>query len=1277
MDFQDTVDKAGLDKPTNSVPGTQVVGPAPSDGSGSTRDVEHQQDYGNFSTVVPDPRNYRGDGAAKAKLANVEKFSQFQLAAQSAIEAKAAGATPDQIDAAATQGAKDYLKPKRNERALPTITADHDEHSTQAADLAALVKENKDALAFKNGVGVTDMAGAAWREMTGTSAIIHSIMEHYDGTRSFKDDPLFNPMDGRDEWGKNMPSEDQEWVADSSSAEERTWKLGRLNEQRENMKTLGAHGAGAATFFSLGAGIMDPAGWIAGMGVGKVAQLARIGYAVNTTRAFEGVALADRAALYGAAVSVDSRAARSVAGMAVEGAVGNSLVEATLQASGEHVTASDYVFAATMGTMFGAGGAMLANRTRQVHVENENTPGVHTETDNSSTSASEQAENINTVNTEFMHGLWEEAQVRAGEGATPDQIKQAATNIQFERATQLRAAAYTPMMDNERLMPDIQELPGQVPSAADGATPTSMDGSLTSALESQFSPLADRMEVGNRYGVTADTVPDNAQRLIDTEMLLRAERQAPTFDEERLNTLSKRLPVALQSTAMLLARSKHPVMKWVAGHLLEQPTQAAGPRTTAAVEHSIREREYNAYISEYQDLYRAYRNQNGGSTVKDVFTKAQHWNEFNRAVSDARRARAMGMPMQEHPLIREASDIMDSAYDRLRRDQRDSRTLGSENLPDSSIGYFTRAIDARWLLANPLKREPIRAEIERQLAESWKGFTNSNKFAKETAARYLDRSIREAHGGGMVPTNIHDPHAAAGLRDALAQGTNLSPADIEKYVDRISRGGAKHTKSRLDMDTQVILRDSNGVEFDMADAFINDQAALFRSQARRVNGEVTLTRRGIQGRKGMQQLRDLVSLRAEMGKEATGAEIKALDQVIAEFTGQSFGSANRHLDNLRLLTMVSKLGQAVIPQLAEMGNLAATLGVGSALRATKDMPRLIQDVRHGRRSELLHSLEVPGGRLGEEHSSIMPWQNLDEIELAGRDAPGMLDRALRAGANAQSLATGFHYLHAAQVRGASEQILHKVMRYVKSGENDVALRSMGLSPELQRSLKSDLKNFAKFDKDGALTHMDIRQGSNPQAMLALQQLVERGAKQIIQGTFIGERGAYMHDSFLKLLTQFRTFSIVSMDKQLSRVRADQGTAKAMGLLLGQMAFALPIHLARVNLNAATMESSKREAYLESNLAPDMLARATLNYASLGGLAGDILDAGAALGGLEMSGVRSGQSSFSGNIPAIGYADGLVRGVTNKDMSALVKSLPGGNTVFLTPVANGLHALQQQ
>lgn len=1222
------------------------VGPAPSTGSGSALDNQRKVDYGDFSTVSPkEVRAAMQQSTAKAEpLSNVEKFERFTNAARSAIAVKEKGQNVEIQQAAAIAAREQYNAAPRDERQPQLMRADVQERDSQIQDVWKVNERNADEAAFQNSVGPIDQLQAALVEMTGTGSLVRYAIDQYEGARDFQVDPLFNPMENREEWASNRPADEQEWLSDSHSADELQWKLGRLQETKANLKILGAHGVGAATFFSLGAGVLDPVGWAAGMGVGKAAQLARVPSEVSRI---------------------------SMLGSAVEGVVGNTLVTATMDAAGDYVTPSDYAYGAAFGVLFGAGGAAIANRLNTVNPEGG--APARDEGARAADDATQQAQDIHDGELRFMKGLWEEAQARAGEGATSDQIGQVAINIQYERAQALRNAAHEPMPDNARLMPDIEELVGQ--NTDEG----NITGTLTSGIESQFRPLERRLEVGARYGVTPDTVPDNAQRLIDTEMLTRMEEQAPTFDEERLQVLSRRLPNALQSTAMLLARSRHPAMRWVAANLLEQPTQAAGPRTSAAVEHAIREREYNAPIAQFQEVYTAWRNQNGGSTLRDTFTRAAHWEEFNRAVSNARRDRALGVPSNEHPLVARAADIMDEAYTRLRQDQISSKTLGSEHLRgiESSRGYFSRVIDARWLVANAGRKNAVRAEIERQLGEAWQDFSNGRQFAKETAARYIDRSIREAQGGGMVPVNVFDPHAAPNLRDALAQGTNLSAKDIDAYVDRLGRGGAKHTRGRLDLDTSTVLRDETGAEFSMSDAFVQDQVALYRSQARRVNGEVTLTRRGIQGRKGLMQLRDLAALRSTPGNEVTAAELRAYDQIAAEFSGGAFKEANRHLDNLRILTAVSRLGQAIMPQIAETANLAATLGVQSALRMVRDLPRLVQDVRRGRTNELLDSLEIPGGRIGDEHAAVMPWQDLDNIELAGRDSPGMLDRVLRASSNAQSLMTGFRYLHAAQVRGASEQILHRVMRQVRDGGDDAALRSMGISPELQAQLRDDLPNIARFDEDGRLTALDIRQTASPEAALALQQAVERGAKQIIQGTFIGERGAYMHDSFLRVLTQFRSFSIIAMDKQFSRVAADRGTAKALGLLLGQMSFAVPIHLARVNLNASTMEDSRREQYLETQLAPGMLARATLNYASLGGLAGDILDAGAALGGLEMSGVRSGQSSFSGNIPAIGYADGLVRGITNKDMSALVKSLPGGNTVFLTPVANGLHELQAQ
>jgi hypothetical protein len=545
------------------------------------------------------------------------------------------------------------------------------------------------------------------------------------------------------------------------------------------------------------------------------------------------------------------------------------------------------------------------------------------------------------------------------------------------------------------------------------------------------------------------------------------------------------------------------------------------------------------------------------------------------------------------------------------------------------------------------------------------------------AANYINRVRKEGAGGAQTPGHISDPSAASNMRDALAQHA-LSPEDIERYMSRISRGGAKHTKGRLDLELNKEVTMPDGSVFNLRDAFIQDPAALFRSQARRVNGDVTLSRRKIMGQKGAEMVRDLAVLTYKGPRDAKWAnELKAFDQTVAEFMGQPFGNSSRPLDNLRILTGASRLGQAVLPQMAETAQIATTLGTEFAMRYVKDLGRLVSEARKGTTNPILQSIELPGGRIGDDQRMIMPWQSFDEVELGGAEAASTLDKAVRGAANAQYTLTGQRYLQASQERGVAEQILHKVFRYVKSGEQDAALRSMGFTPELSARVKADIKNVAEFDDTGALTSFDIRQTADPEAMYALRQLIERGSKQIIQGNFIGERQAFVHDSLLQMLTQFRRYSLTAMSKQWTRVRADQGTVKAVGLLMGQMSFAIPIHVARVMAVSALMSDDRAQEYREKNLSIDMLARATLNYTTLGGSSGDIFDAGAAMGGLEMSGVRSGNQSVLGNVPALGYITQTAQAFKDKDVSGVIKAMPGGNSVFLLPAVNLTHWMQKE
>jgi hypothetical protein len=108
-----------------------------------------------------------------------------------------------------------------------------------------------------------------------------------------------------------------------------------------------------------------------------------------------------------------------------------------------------------------------------------------------------------------------------------------------------------------------------------------------------------------------------------------------------------------------------------------------------------------------------------------------------------------------------------------------------------------------------------------------------------------------------------------------------------------------------------------------------------------------------------------------------------------------------------------------------------------------------------------------------------------------------------------------------------------------------------------------------------------------------------------------------------------------------------------------------------------MSDSRAKEYRDKNLSVDMLARATLNYTTLGGSSGDIFDAGAAMGGLEMSGVRSGNQSVLGNVPALGYVTQTAAAFKDKDLSGIIKAMPMGNSVFLLPAVNLTHWMQKE
>lgn len=1063
----------------------------------------------------------------------------------------------------------------------------------------------------------SEQIGAGFSEMTAIPALLRMLDRPYADA-----DPSFDYMAIRDKVEQGRPEEDRQFLRESVSEGDLKGRIGELDAKQERLQIIGAHGTTLAVAASLTGGFADPVGLAAGLGVGKVAQLAGIG---------ARVALAE------------GRLGKSIVYGAGEGAVGNVLTEAALDAAGGHVTYSDYVTSAAFGAMFGQLHLLTAKSAPEAPSRAEDIGGPST--------PKEAAEDLTARAQEQNLDLYAQAQGRLSPDATPDEIRIEADNIMREQADQVNRIAFSEVPEQDRMFPafDLEV----------------REGGTVPQIDEVMRPAAERIAVSERWGINMHTVEDGTERKMLGELAARAEAwdRANPMDSARLDSILARTPW-LASTGLQLARSQNPVARMIAGTLLESTTGAAGRRRTAAVTKTMRERVYLEDLVGYEESYKQWRKANGGSAYRDVIG-SEHRASFDRLVAADRENRRLGVRSDVDANVRSAGDHLDSGYDRMRRDQQTVGTIGAQRLGDTSIGYAHRALSSKWVMgATNGEINALSNKLAEQLQVGW----DDVQFARQIATRYVERARTSAYGGTAVPANLASPEAASVLRDVL-RSMSVGESDIEKAMGRFSRGGASHTKKRLDLDLSESIEMPDGTSFPLMNAFETDQAGLYMQYARRVSGDIALTQYGVYGDQGMKMLRKSMEYGPD-GKRATASEMEAFDQVAAEFFGRAMdGTGNKHLGNLRMLTASSRLGGMAFTQFAEMANSVALLGVTGALKHVGTMPGLIADVAKGRKSALLDSIEQIGGPLGQDHRVVFPYQEPNDVKVYGRDSLNAFDRMVRAGSNALPWLSGWHMVHAAQVRGISEQIVHKSFRYIKNGEENAALTSMGVSPELAARIKSDLPNIATFDEAGNLATLDLTKATDHAAAAEFVQAVHRGGKQIIQGTYIGETGKWAHNDLMRMLVQFRSFSLTSMEKQWTRQRSDVGTAKAFGLLMGQMAFALPIHLSRVAINATGREN--KEEYLETQLHPGMLARAVLNYTSISGLAGDVLDAGASLTGMEATGVRTGNGSVLGNVPSLGYIESGAKALTQRDAREAIRMLPGGNLPFLTPVVNTL------
>jgi hypothetical protein len=777
-----------------------------------------------------------------------------------------------------------------------------------------------------------------------------------------------------------------------------------------------------------------------------------------------------------------------------------------------------------------------------------------------------------------------------------------------------------------------------------------------------------------KYGI--DLLPMNtpaarAEAKAILELYKRASApDAPwnNIDPARIDSLTSNNVFDVGSTSLTMLKSENPVVRMIASELIESPSGATGRRSTAAIAKFMHERQYMGNsINDVQDAYKEWRNANGGNMAEDFFG-GEKWREFNRLVAEAIENKRTNTGASYSPAVMRAVASLEQAYERMRVAQVDAKTTGWGGLPESSVGYMPHRLSAEAVRNMPLSR---RRAFQNALVDQFitiEGWDMS--FANELAAKYVDRVNARALGGYSVPANVHQVGAADIVEDALT-AMGMSRDEVLAQMKKYMRGAAGHTKGRLQLDLTRQYPDGDGV-FTLMDLFETDQINLLRQQAQRVSGEVALSRHGVMGKPGLQLLRRAMEM-GDTNLRAQPKEVEAFDQVAAELLGDPIGNyGGKWLNRAMQFTSLARLGGMGFTQVAEFINAATGVGVGKALKGVTSFGRLrseILDLAAGKQvnNPILGSIEQFGGaQFGTDaYKMVFPFDNPGmQYQVNGADTMTATDRLLRGGLHAQGKLSGWRAIHSVQQRAVAEQIVAKTAEFLNGGKDiDVALRDMGITPDVEQALRAALPSIAKFDGAGKLVEFDITKMEDTQAAFDFVQAVHRGGQQMIQGTFVGETGKWAHDGWLRMLTQFRSFSITSVEKQWARQKSNHGVVTALAILVGSMAAAAPIYMTRMYVQSLGRED--QQEWLAQRLEPQAIARATLNYVAMSGLAGDLLDALSATTGIGKStgGRAGGTTEFVGSViaPSVGVVDDVWRALQNSkegtDPHDLAKALP--------------------
>jgi hypothetical protein len=596
-----------------------------------------------------------------------------------------------------------------------------------------------------------------------------------------------------------------------------------------------------------------------------------------------------------------------------------------------------------------------------------------------------------------------------------------------------------------------------------------------------------------------------------------------------------------------------------------------------------------------------------------------------------------------HPAVKRMAQRNARLYNDLLKEAREYGVKGFEEIPDN-LTYFTHRWN-KFAINDMYQKHGIRPVIGLLKQGLIQGTTDLSDEAAEQIASVMLSKIRADVAGidsgfsRLFNTESRDTLKQIMLEEkfgkedfATGKFVEFSEQDIDNLLDLFKQkevGLPARAKGRLKFDMNAKIT-HGGQEFNLKSLQERDAEQVFTLYANEMAGRIALAKKGIKSETDFNKiLNDAGDLAANEGGEmAKGAKKEALiaqtmyNMIIgrrppkAGDPDATYVKLSRLVQDYNFMRMMNQVGFA---QFAELGNAVQVGGIKGLIRAVPEFRKLIKRAEDGQiQDAVMRDIEAFYGT-GSDRMIQQMINRLDYMEGDVQYGGGLLNKAQvrtdqmkRITADISGMAPITTMLERGTARivaqtltdmafDSAKPLTLKRLNSLGLGKKTITLMD-GSTKEVDyaKLVFDNIKKNAKVEDSFLFKGKKLRELNlenwDVDAREAFGIALTRWTRRAVQQNDVGNLSLFMTGEMGKILSQFRTFMIVSHAKQLLHNMAMRDGRAGMAMLFSGLT-AGSAYIAQQQVKMIGMSEEKKKKFREERLDPVSIAKASFSRSS--------------------------------------------------------------------------------